>query len=110
MRKSCKRKVREARLPNLPVLDDELNKWRIRILMQAQYLDTVDQINTFSMSMVTLVGAMQHDAHSKALIGTVVKILEQAIRRYDQGITPYIDARGRKYLSQVSGWIDTWVT
>lgn len=109
MRKKCKRVVREARLPNLPVLDDELNKWRIRILMQAQYLDTVDQINAFNVSMVTLVGAMKHDQHSKALIGTVIKIMRQAIQRHEHGITPYIDTRGKKYVSQVSAWLETWI-
>lgn len=109
MRKGVKRKIRPAMLPNLPMLDSEITKWRLRILLQARYLETVEQINAFNKSMVTLVGAMSHDQHSKALIGTVIKIMHQAIQRHEHGITPYIDTRGRNYIEQVSQWLETWI-
>lgn len=109
MRKGVKRKIRPAMLPNLPMLDSEITKWRLRILLQARCLETVEQINAFNKSMVTLVGAMNHDQHSKALIGTVIKIMQQAIQRHEHGITPYIDTRGRNYIEQVSQWLETWI-
>lgn len=109
MKKKCKRVVRRAMLPNLPMLDSEITKWRIRILMQARHLETVEQINEFNKSMAILACAMKHDNHSRALVSTVHKIMNQAIKRWENGITPYLDTRGKKYVSEVSQWLETWV-